>query len=149
MSTDGTQPPSITPKKAPAARTGTRPRTTTQGAGARPVTAPLSGDSAPSIGERIKRTAQGVADATRSGRRHAVFDRRGRPAAPRGVGNALRGPLDPLTDRGCTVPAERSRHRPGAGALRRGPGTSAGAGCRCLLGGNRGRLGPVGAHQSP
>ena len=71
MSTDGTQPPSIAPKKAPAARTGTRPGTrpgaTTQGVGARPVTAPLSGDSAPSIGERIKRTAQGVADATRSG----------------------------------------------------------------------------------
>ena len=67
MSTDGTQPPSIAPKKAPAARTGTRPGTTTRGVGARPVTAPLSGDSAPSIGERIKRTAQGVADATRSG----------------------------------------------------------------------------------
>ena len=67
MSTDGTQPPSIAPKKAPAARTGTRPGTTTRGVGARPVTAPLSGDSAPSIGERIKRTAQGVADATRTG----------------------------------------------------------------------------------
>ncbi len=73
MSTDRTQPPSIAPKKAPAARTGTRPGTTTvgtegrTGAGTRPVTAPLSGDNAPSIGERIKRTAQNVADATRTG----------------------------------------------------------------------------------
>lgn len=73
MSTDGTQPPSIAPKKAPAARTGIRSGTTTRGtdgrtgAGSRPVTAPLSGDAAPSIGERIKRTAQNVADATRTG----------------------------------------------------------------------------------
>jgi len=73
MSTDGTQPPSIAPKKAPAARTGIRSGTTTRGtegrtgSGSRPVTAPLSGDAAPSIGERIKRTAQNVADATRTG----------------------------------------------------------------------------------
>lgn len=73
MSTDGTQPPSIAPKKAPAARTGIRSGTTTRGTegrtgyGSRPVTAPLSGDAAPSIGERIKRTAQNVADATRTG----------------------------------------------------------------------------------
>jgi len=72
MSTDGTQPPSIAPKKAPAARTGTLPGTMRgtegrTGAGTRPVTAPLSGDNAPSIGERIKRTAQNVADATRTG----------------------------------------------------------------------------------
>ena len=72
MSTDGTQPPSIAPKKAPAARTGTHPGTMRgtegrTGVGTRPVTAPLSGDNAPSIGERIKRTAQNVADATRTG----------------------------------------------------------------------------------
>ena len=72
MSTDGTQPPSIAPKKAPAARTGTHPGTMRgtegrTGVGTRPVTAPLSGDNAPSIGERIKRTAQNVADTTRTG----------------------------------------------------------------------------------
>ena len=72
MSTDRTKPPSIAPKKAPAARTGTHPGTMRgtegrTGVGTRPVTAPLSGDNAPSIGERIKRTAQNVADATRTG----------------------------------------------------------------------------------
>jgi hypothetical protein len=74
MSTDGTQPPSIAPKKPPAARP-TRPGTVTRAVegrsgdtsprGTRPVKPPLSGGTAPSVGERIKRTAQTVADAAR------------------------------------------------------------------------------------
>ncbi len=71
MSTDGTQPPSIAPKKTPG-----RPTRQPSGAkavpgrggdsggrpGARTVSAPLSGGAAPSVGERIKRTGSPAAD---------------------------------------------------------------------------------------
>ena len=93
MSTDGTQPPSIAPKKSPARPN--RPSTGAKGgqgrtidAGARstrPVTAPLSGSTPPSVGERIKRTAASVAETSRPGAASAVVDdledTRARPAS--------------------------------------------------------------------
>lgn len=74
MSTDGTQPPSIAPKKTagrptrqPSGAKSVAGRGTDAGArtGARPVSAPLTGGAAPSVGERIKRT--GVTTGDRSG----------------------------------------------------------------------------------
>ncbi len=71
MSTDGTQPPSIAPKKAagrpnrqPSGAKGVQGRTSDSAAraGARPVSAPLSGGAAPSVGERIKRTGVTATD---------------------------------------------------------------------------------------
>ena len=86
MSTDGTKPPSITPKKsgrgprtssprAPAARdTATAPPPTSNGApptdegvNLRPVSGPVTTES-PSVGDRLKRVGQSVAGAARSSR---------------------------------------------------------------------------------
>lgn len=103
MSTDGTQPPSIAPKKS-STRTTTRPKASStrvdageqvrgDGARTRPVTAPLSGDAPPSVGERIKRSAQNVADAARGavpGRSAEAGD-----GAPRATGTATSPAAEP------------------------------------------------------
>ena len=79
MSTDGTKPPTIAPRRpVPAGSSGPRPAATET----RPVTGPLSGAVAPSatlsgeyddasggmssVGARIKKAAQGAVDATRN-----------------------------------------------------------------------------------
>lgn len=75
MSSERTQPPSIAPKKAPASRPTGAP--SDDGQGARPVTGPVSGGSAPSMGERIRRSA----DSLRGGRTDAESRTDGMPKA--------------------------------------------------------------------
>lgn len=112
MSTDGTQPPSIAPKKSPSrpnrpstgAKSG-QARTTDTGARAtRPVTAPLSGSTPPSVGERIKRTAASVAETTRPASSAAVDDLEDTRARPNGAAStatastATATPVSPARD---------------------------------------------------
>ena len=59
MSSERTQPPSIAPKKMPANR-GERPAGAADDAAVRPATGPVSGDAAPSMGERIRRSAESL-----------------------------------------------------------------------------------------
>lgn len=71
MSSERTQPPSIAPKKPASprptaldeARAADLPKDATP---IRPVSAPVTGATAPSVGERIRRTAASVADAART-----------------------------------------------------------------------------------
>ena len=62
MSSERTQPPSIAPKKTPASRPAGTPADDQPGV--RPVTGPVSGGTAPSMGDRIRRSA----DSLRGGR---------------------------------------------------------------------------------
>ncbi len=58
MSSERTQPPSIAPKKAPANRPGGA--SADEQAGVRPVTGPVSGATAPSMGDRIRKGAESL-----------------------------------------------------------------------------------------
>ncbi|HYD09720.1 MAG TPA: DUF3566 domain-containing protein, partial [Acidimicrobiales bacterium] len=58
MSTERTQPPSIAPKKTPASRPAGMPAD--DQVGVRPVTGPVSGGAAPSMGDRIRRGAESL-----------------------------------------------------------------------------------------
>ena len=72
MSNDGTQPPSIAPKKTPGGRPSRPSTKAVSGRGGsrsttRPVTGAVSGSTAPSTGERIKRTGAIVTEAPSDG----------------------------------------------------------------------------------
>lgn len=58
MSSERTQPPSIAPKKAPTGRPAGMPGD--DHLGVRPVTGPVSGGTAPSMGDRIRRGAESL-----------------------------------------------------------------------------------------
>lgn len=97
MSSERTQPPSIAPKKAPAARSD-RPvgAPADDASGVRPVSGPVSGASAPSMGERIRRSADSLRGgrpetATRESVPEAPAAVRSAPAAGAGLGGASLG----------------------------------------------------------
>lgn len=137
MSTDGTQPPSIAPKKSSSrpsrpstgAKSGQgRPSDAGARSTTRPVTAPLSGSTPPSVGERIKRTGgTTVTEADRPASSAAIDDLEETRARPAGAGasslsssSASSGSAVPVREdaavRESTAPAAAS---PTAGGSRR------------------------------
>jgi len=130
MSTDGTQPPSIAPKKTPSrpnrpstgAKSG-QARTTDAGVrSTRPVTAPLSGSTPPSVGERIKRTAASVAETSRPTASAVVDDLEDTRARPNGAATtATAATAVPLREDAAAREAVAETSRPTASATSGGP----------------------------